>query len=174
MSTQDKTQDAPKFKVGDLVRIIGREYGHEFKIGDVVQVVTVHTEDDKSFSYTCEDTEMGFGWCIGEDECEPAIQRPQTYIATTSQLIQTIRRAHGWSQRELAELCEGLHQPNVSVLEKLDAPPTVELLSKLVKATGIGWGIAIQPSGAVQIFSESDFYDSAISAILEDAKTAVL
>jgi len=58
------------YKVGDIVRVIGRECGHEFAIGQKVRV-TILDEDGEIWE--CESLDRRESWIMDEDEVEPVL-----------------------------------------------------------------------------------------------------
>lgn len=53
-----------EYEVGDLVEVIDKKYGHEFKIGDVVAIDSIDTDG----TYQCVDLDEKDYWWLLEDE----------------------------------------------------------------------------------------------------------
>ena len=84
-----------KFKIGDKVRIVGNECGHQFKIGEIVTIQDVQRSDYKA-------TNGHDFWFVIDDELEPAETRKlevgKTYESANygSYKCIAVNETHAW------------------------------------------------------------------------------
>lgn len=58
-------------KVGDILTVCHRFYGHRFPLGAIVKVI--RTDNDINDMFLCEDVTTGDHWWVKTDEVIPAI-----------------------------------------------------------------------------------------------------
>ena len=56
--------NSTEYEVGDLVEVVGKQHGHEFKIGDVVVIDSIVTD----YSYKCSALDKSEYWWLSDDE----------------------------------------------------------------------------------------------------------
>ena len=61
--------NSTEYEVGDLVEVIDKQHGHEFKIGDVVVIDFIDSTDGGS--YQCSALDSTEYWWLGKDEFKP-------------------------------------------------------------------------------------------------------
>lgn len=80
-SAKEQAETAPKFKVGDIAKVIAEEYGHGFEIGAKVKIVGIDENDD-ILHYRAKNVKTGVDWWVSDAEIEPVTDDEQPATTT--------------------------------------------------------------------------------------------
>lgn len=78
--------NSTEYEVGDLVEVIDKQHGHEFKIGDVVVIDSI----DSDYSYKCSALDSTEYWFLSEDEFK--LHKKANEVATQTPKPETTLR----------------------------------------------------------------------------------